>query len=176
MMKPGKHLLRVLAASFLFFAVACKKDAPDEQGNPETGEGVFITLGAKTYTYTKAFASGNAFDFGIQFQKTVGANTYFGTIDWKCLGTGTRPWSESDTQFGWEPEDFSPRSYLQSYYDDGMKVSTGNVNVTRLGAVGELVEGTFSVTQAGQTNIESGNGEYLGSHKVTGHFKVKRTE
>ena len=136
--------------------------------------GVNITIGNTTYIYDKAYAYGNLSDIGIQWERTIGSETFHGGISWKNPGTGIRNWSD-DTQFLWEPEG-SPSLIYQSYWDDGLRVSTGTVDVNRYGKLGEIVDGTFTISNAGVYSPESGSGdlEYLGTKLLKGSFRVIR--
>ena len=137
--------------------------------------GVFINVGTTTYVYSKAYAYGSTGDYGVVWQSAEQGNVFHGGMGWTIAGTGTRNWSD-DTQFLWEPEGTSPRLIYQSYWDDGLKVSSGNINITQFGKVGEIVEGTFSISNAGQYKAATATTdvEYIGIKPITGRFRVIR--
>ena len=89
---------------------------------------------------------------------------------------GTYSWNSTSTLFLFEPADLTPMQAFQQFYEDGTIVSAGDIRITKSGGVGQIISGSFEIANAGRTNTESGNGEYLGASKVVGVFKVMRDQ
>ena len=89
---------------------------------------------------------------------------------------GRRAWSER-VQFSWGPENTSPPLLYTSYWDDVLKISAGKVTFTKVGRVGELMEGVFEISNAGEyySATESDDVKYTGVKSVRGYFTVMRT-
>ena len=94
-----------------------------------------------------------------------------GSMTWEVNDTGRFQWNDNTNQFLFEPDDISPRQAFQSYYNDGLEVSTGEVTISESG---EIISGRIFIQQAGRTNTESGNGEYMGESRLTGSFILRR--
>jgi hypothetical protein len=136
--------------------------------------GVKVEMNGDSWQYLTAFAGKAGDEYEVQFSKTIDNVLYRGYITWKGTALGAHSWND-DNIFHWEPEEFSPRRLYRSYYNDNMDLSKGEVIIRSFGAVGEMVSGEFRVQQAGATNIESGDGEYLGHTEIKGAFIVRRS-
>lgn len=140
--------------------------------------GVFIEAGGISYVYTNAHVFANSYeDCGLIFEKTVNGKDFHGVINWKNFGMGTRNWSE-DNRFTWEPEGSSPPLLYLSTWNDQLNISGGAVNITRIGNVGQIWEGSFNLGNAGQYKAATATTdiEYIGVKQITGRFRVIRKE
>lgn len=135
--------------------------------------GLKIWIGSKEYVFNN-----DAVDLGINADGSMSmnweSNAGMGHMSWRNNTTGVFEWNSNNTQFLFEPADFIPLQALQSFYSDGTIVSAGDIRITATGTTGQKVSGSFIIEQAGRTNVESGNGEYLGASKVTGIFNLMR--
>ncbi len=143
---------------------------------PEENEGMHIKMGGKEYHYTEGWLSYIDGKYDMQFSIEHNGVTYYGSMAWNESSNGNSNWSD-DNQFNWEPEDMSPRSVYQSFYNDGLDISAGHIEIynEEPPKIGDLVYGAFVIDNAGITNTESGNAEYLGHTKIEGVFTVRRT-
>lgn len=139
--------------------------------------GVNIQVGSKIHFYEEGSAHIGPDGVGIEWEKTVGGITFPGTIFFRGTLAGSRAWSQ-ENQFSWEAELTSPALLYLSFWDDGLKVSTGFVNVTRIGKVGEIVEGHFELSNAGEYKAATATTdvEYLGVQTIRGSFRVIRQQ
>lgn len=133
--------------------------------------GVNIQIDGKTFNYEGEATYNNAGQCDIQFfdKKLM---KYVGGLHWEG-GTGEFSWSDK-TDFWVEPEGYNPKRVFQHLYDDGRKYSAGTIKPFLIGPVGDFIMGDFKISQAGATNTQSGNAEYLGASEIIGQFKVKR--
>ncbi|MBO9635341.1 MAG: hypothetical protein J7578_19685 [Chitinophagaceae bacterium] len=133
--------------------------------------GVRIQIDGKTFSYEGEATYNNAGQCDIEFfDKKL--NKYVGSLHWEG-GTGEFGWTDK-TDFWVEPEGYNPKRVFQHLYDDGRKYSAGTIKPFLIGPVGDMIVGEFKISQAGATNTQSGNGEYLGASEIIGEFKVKR--
>jgi hypothetical protein len=139
--------------------------------------GVYIETGGTMHFYDEGTAHVDVDGMGIEWERTVGGETFHGNIMLRGTLAGSRPWTE-ENQFHWEPEHTSPRLLYQSFWDDGLKVSSGFVNVIKVGKVGEIIEGHFELSNAGEYRSATGTSdiEYLGVKTVRGSFRVIRRD
>lgn len=138
--------------------------------------GVFIQLeGSKEYKYYKAKGFVTSSGISIEWEVPLDGETWHGTITSTLKGKGSVSWS-LDNQFNWEPENTSPRLFYQSYWDDGLKISGGFVDIWIVGQVGDMIEGIFEVYEAGEykTATADTDNEYLGVKAIRGQFVVPR--
>jgi hypothetical protein len=99
-----------------------------------------------------------------------------GTIVVSGASPGSYPWTATSTQFDfYDPPGFSPSVFFLNFCDDGLEVSEGSVTLSKIGAVGEGVEGSFILENAGRHLIRQ-NGQYTGFTRITGTFKLTRDE
>lgn len=139
--------------------------------------GVYIETGGIMHFYEEGSTHLDVDGMGIEWERTVEGETFHGNIMIRGTQVGDRPWSEHN-QFHWEPEHTSPRLLYQSFWDDGLKVSAGFVNVTKIGKVGEMMEGHFELSNAGEYRSATATTdiEYLGVKTVRGSFRLIRKD
>lgn len=139
--------------------------------------GVTVQMDGNIYFYEEGSAHADGIGMGIEWEKVQGSETLHGTITFRGLTRGSRPWTE-ESQFNWEAEGTGPRMFYQSFWDDGLKVSTGFVNITELGKVGEIVAGHFELSNAGEYRAATGTTdiEYVGVRTIRGSFRVIRRD
>lgn len=137
--------------------------------------GITIWIGSKQYVFTDDMIDVSIDSDGSLGMYWEGSNGQGSLI---CLKgkVGTYSWNSTSTQFLFEPADLTPLQAFQQFYEDGTIVSAGDIRITKSGGVGQIISGSFEIANAGRTNTESGNGEYLGSSKVVGVFKVMRDQ
>lgn len=138
--------------------------------------GVAIQLeGEKEYKYFKAKGFVTSSGITIEWEVPLNGETWHGTITTNLKGKGSVSWT-SGNQFNWEPENTSPRLFYQSYWDDGLKISTGFVDIWIVGKVGDMIEGIFEVADAGEykTATADTDNEYRGVKTIRGQFVVPR--
>lgn len=138
--------------------------------------GVAIQLeGEKEYKYFKAKGFVTSSGITIEWEVPLNGETWHGTITTNLKGKGSVSWT-SGNQFNWEPENMSPRLFYQSYWDDGLKISTGFVDIWIVGKVGDMIEGIFEVADAGEykTATADTDNEYRGVKTIRGQFVVPR--
>lgn len=136
-------------------------------------EGVYIRMGGKGYSYHAEATINSAGRCDMEFTRTENGQLHFyGGLSWKGQA-GVFPWNDN-TDFWWEPDGFNPTRVYQHLYDDGLKFSPGSIRVALIEPVGGFIMGTFVIEQAGATNTQSGNAEYLGASRIEGTIKVKR--
>lgn len=135
--------------------------------------GLNISIGNLQYVFNDDMVDIGAQNDGIMGIRFEGPDG-FGSINWKENTRGEFQWNESTNMFMFNPSDASPLQVFQSMYNDGLNVSAGSVTITQSGAIGQKISGTIYIEQAGRTNTESGNGEYLGASRVVGSFNLMR--
>lgn len=100
-----------------------------------------------------------------------------GSLIWKNNSTGQFPWNFTNTQFLFEPADIIPKQAYQSFMNDGVELSMGELTITKKAQKGQKLTGTIYIPEAGITiTDENGNGEYLGFSRVVGAFNLMRDE
>lgn len=135
--------------------------------------GLSIWIGNTQYLFNDEMV-----DLGVDSDGSMGMSWEgpdgMGSMTWKRNATGTFSWNETNTMFLFEPEALSPRQAFQSFTNDGRTVSPGDIVITKMGSVGQKISGTLLIQEAGRTNTESGNGEYLGFSRLVGTFNLMR--
>lgn len=155
----------VLSLSF-----CSKKDKP----LPDDGKtGVTLEFDGKTWYYEKAHAFAGDDYFAVEWELTENGTTLYGSVSWEEPGTGKRVWN-MDNQFFWYPEGYNAELSWHSYWKGGddAEWSTGAVEITKFGNVGETVEGTFIVQNSG--GYRGTQSIYQGTKEIKGSFKVIR--
>ncbi len=136
--------------------------------------GVTIELDGKTYQYDDAYATANHGAYSVEFHTVYKGADFYGSLTWEGeTAVGEYPWNADNTNFLWEPEGLSPRRAYLSAYNDGRTTSPGKITVQMFGDKGEFAIGEFSIAHAGATDVEGGDGEYLGDSEIKGWFMVR---
>ena len=132
--------------------------------------GLKFKVGNQQYSF-----SDDMIDAGILSNGMLGMSwdhtTHSGSLTCRSAKPGTYNWSQ-DTGFLFEPGDMSPPQAFQHLYNDGLIISAGEIKITQSGMVGQRMVGSFEITNAGSTNLETS--EYIGHRKITGTFNVMR--
>lgn len=136
-----------------------------------------IQIGDKSYTYMdeQVYASvNNANELSIVWESGQG----WGGLHAQSGQPGTYLWAHSSLKndFWFEPKDILPLSVFQHLINDGRDPSPGFIQVIRSGSVGQAIVGSFILNPAGRTNMESGNGIYIGEARITGSFNLRRDD
>lgn len=162
--------LSLFIISMTLFSFCSKKDksAPEE-----TKTGVTVQFDGKTWVYEKASAfAGNDF-FAVEWELMENGTNLYGSVSWVEPGTGKREWN-MDNQFYWYPEGYNAELSYHSYWKGGddAEWSTGSVEITKWGNVGEVVEGTFTIPNSG--GYQGTSATYIGTKEIKGSFRVIR--
>ncbi|MBL7769360.1 MAG: hypothetical protein JNK20_10315 [Flavipsychrobacter sp.] len=167
------ELPEINPVTILLFMTTSKKPLSAQVFVQPDVTGLSIWIGDKQYLFNDEMV-----DLGIDSDGSMGMSWEgpdgMGSMTWKQNATGTYSWNENNTIFLFEPTGISPQQAFQSFYNDGRTVSSGDIIITKAGSVGQKISGTLLIQEAGRTNTESGNGEYLGSSKLVGTFNLMR--
>ncbi|MDF2193275.1 hypothetical protein [Paraflavitalea sp. CAU 1676] len=91
-------------------------------------------------------------------------------------GAGTYSWGDRTSFYYEEPLRINDHTLLAHHGETQPVFSTGSLRITRWAAVGEMVSGDFTISNAGRYDANSGGGEFIRTHAVKGYFNVRREE
>ncbi|HYE53825.1 MAG TPA: hypothetical protein VD996_03245 [Chitinophagaceae bacterium] len=163
-----RYLVGIIAGCLLVLS-SCKKSNDDA---PAT-DGINIEFDGRTHHFTddEVIAEVHNGVIGLSWLK---GNTS-GSLIVETTATGTFQWNDNQNQFAFtEPEGYAEQ-HFSSYHDDGLSVSGGSITITKVENAGGVIEGSFVVEPAGKYRTSAG-GEYLGTTRITGSFRVKHDQ
>lgn len=167
------ELPEINPATILFYMKSSPKPLSAKVFVQTDVTGLSIWIGNTQYLFNDAqveLGMDNDGSMGMSWEGSDG----MGSMTWKQNANGTYSWNENNTMFLFEPTGISPQQAFQSFFNDGRTVRSGDIIITKAGSVGQKISGTLLIQEAGRTNTESGNGEYLGSSKLVGTFNLMR--
>lgn len=132
--------------------------------------GLKFSIGNQQYSFND-----NVIEAGLvngRFEMSWDLGAHSGSLICRGGSPGTYNWDNNFTQFLFVPGDMTPQQAFQHLYNDGLIVSAGQVKVTQIGPVGQKIAGTFEISNAGSTNLETS--AYWGDRKIVGVFNIMR--
>lgn len=140
-------------------------------------EYMILNINSVAYSYTyKDIAvhfDANTKHHGITWKNMLGGDEV-GYITWQGRSEGSHTWDETENQFWFEPRDREEGAFFNSFVGDlNQRPSSGEVTITKFGAPGDFVTGSFILVDAG---LRVPDDIYKGPHKITGKFKIRRED